>query len=161
MNKNAEQTSNVRLHPGSLSSDFLSRYSYDLRHYRRFCFFAWCIMARCREHRQGETFKTHLPHKYPLQHNHKTKMKLKKENRKYGHVIYTAFTQVFLHLNYKHTSIFQLHISPTYEVPFDRYSLLLLTTSLSCQQCYEEPKDWRSDTQDRAVEFVSDAHLCR
>lgn len=114
--------------------------------------FSWCIMARCREQRQGETFKTHLPHKYPLQHNHKTEMKLKKrKNTENMVMLFTQLSLSFLDLNYKHTSIFQLHISPTYSVPLDRYSLLLLETLLLCQQCYKQSIEWQSDIQDRAV----------
>lgn len=75
------------------------------------------------------TFKTHLPYKYPLQHNHKTKMKKKiKKNTENMVMLFTQLSLIFLDLNYKHTSIFQLHISPTYSVPLDRYSLLLLKT---------------------------------
>lgn len=66
-------------------------------------------------------------------------------------MLFTQLSLIFLDLNYKHTSIFQLHISPTYSVPLDRYSLLLLTTSLSCQQCCKESIEWQSDIQDRAV----------
>lgn len=39
-------------------------------------------------------------------------------------MLFTQLSLTFLNLNYKHTSIFQLHISPTYSVPFDCYSLL-------------------------------------
>jgi len=63
-------------------------------------------------------------HTNPSSAQPQNEIKKKKKYRKYGHVIYTAFT---LDLNYKHTSIFQLHISPTYSVPLDRYSLLLKT----------------------------------
>ena len=66
-------------------------------------------------------------------------------------MLFTQLSLSSLDLNYKHTSIFQLHISPTYSVPLDRYSLLLLNASLSCQQCYKESIEWQSDIQDRAV----------
>lgn len=66
-------------------------------------------------------------------------------------MLFTQLSLGFLDLNYKHTSIFQLHISPTYSVPLDRYSLLLLQTSLSCQQCYKQSIEWQSDIQDRAA----------
>lgn len=71
-------------------------------------------------------FKTHLPYKDPLQHNHRTKRKKKEiENMV---MLFTQLSLICLDLNYKHTSIFQLHTSPTYSVPLDRYSLLLLET---------------------------------
>jgi len=72
-------------------------------------------------------------------------------------MLFTQLSLIFLDLNYKHTSIFQLHISPTYSVPLDRYSLLLLKTLLSCRQCYTESIE--SDIQDGAVSVVS--ALCR
>lgn len=75
-------------------------------------------------------------------------------------MLFTQLSLICLDLNYKHTSIFQLHISPTYSVPLDRYSLLVLETSLSCQQCCTESIEWQSDLQDRAVEFAADPHLC-
>lgn len=76
---------------------------------------------------KGKTFfKTHLPYKDPLQHNHRTKRKKKEiENMV---MLFTQLSLICLDLNYKHTSIFQLHTSPTYSVPLDRYSLLLLET---------------------------------
>lgn len=43
-------------------------------------------------------------------------------------MLFTQLSLICLDLNYKHTSIFQLHTSPTYSVPLDRYSLLLLET---------------------------------
>lgn len=154
MNKNAEQTSTR----GFILVRFRLIFFLDIHttsNVTEVLLFSRCIMARCREHRQGETFKTRLPHKDPLQHNHRTKKKeIKKNYRKYGHVIYTALTH-FLDLNYKHTSIFQLHISPTYSVPLDRYSLLLLKT----QQCYEESTERRSDIQDGAVILVRPTFL--
>ena len=123
----------MRRHPGSCLSDFLSRYSYDLQ-YNRGSVVSWCVMARCREHRQGETFITHLPQKYPLEHNHKTKTRNpKKKKKKRIQKIWLLFTQlplIFLDLNYKHTSIFQLHISPTYRVPLGHYPLLRLLKTL-------------------------------
>lgn len=74
MNKNAEQTS-------TWGSSWIVFFWFSFLIFirpiiqssinKRFLLFSWCIMARCREHRQGETFKTHLPYKYPLQHNHK------------------------------------------------------------------------------------------
>lgn len=62
-------------------------------------------------------------------------------------VIYKAL--IFLDLNYKHTSIFQQHISPTYNVPLNCYSSLLLEMYLLCQE-------FQSDIQDRAALFMSD-----
>ena len=43
-------------------------------------------------------------------------------------MLFTQLSLICLDLNYKHTSIFQLHTSPTYSVPLDRYSLLLFKT---------------------------------
>lgn len=129
MNKNAEQTSTrgfipVRFHPIYL----LSRYSFDLQKRNRGSAF---LMMRYGKG-AGNTdkgkkfFKTHLPYKDPLQHNHRTKRKKKEiENMV---MLFTQLSLICLDLNYKHTSIFQLHTSPTYSVPLDRYSLLLLET---------------------------------
>lgn len=49
-------------------------------------------------------------------------------------MLFTQLSLSSLDLNYKHTSIFQLHISSTYIVPLDCYQLLILKTQLSCQQ---------------------------
>lgn len=76
-------------------------------------------MARCRGHRLGETFKTHLPYKHPLQHNHKMGEKKNTENMV---MVFTQLSLLFLDLNYTHTSISQLHISPTYSVPESLYT---------------------------------------
>lgn len=73
-------------------------------------------------------FKTHLPYKDPLQHNHGTKRKKKEKEIENMVMLFTQLSLICLDLNYKHTSIFQLHTSPTYSVPLDRYSLLLLQT---------------------------------
>lgn len=109
----------MRIHPGLFRYTFLSWYSYSLQYNRGSAFFSWDIMARCRERRQEETFKTHLPYKYPLQHNHRTEKKQKtKQNTfsfytKYGHVIYTTFThldhkvQTYIYLSTAHFSNLQ------------------------------------------------------
>lgn len=73
-------------------------------------------------------------------------------------MLFTQLSLIFLDLNYKHTSIFQLHMSPTYSVPLDRYSLLLLKTL--CRQCRKESIEWQSGIQDRAVSFVSHPDFC-
>ena len=75
------------------------------------------------------------------QPQNKKKKKRKKEIENMV-MLFTQLSLICLDLNYKHTSIFQLHTSPTYSVPLDRYSLLLFKTlslslSLSCQQCYK------------------------
>lgn len=155
MNKNAEQTSTW----GFILVRFRLIFFLDIHttsNITEVLLFSWCIMARCREHRQGETFKTHLPHKYPLQHNHKTEKRNLKKMTENMVMLFTQLSLIFLDLNYKHTSIFQLHISPTYSVPLDRYSLLLLKS----QQCYKESIECQSDIQDRAVIFASDPHFC-
>lgn len=42
-------------------------------------------------------------------------------------LLFTELSLIVLILNYKQTPTVQLHICPTYMVPLDRYSLLLLT----------------------------------
>lgn len=84
--------------------------------------FLWSFMARCKEHRQGEK------HLKPTSYTNtllSTTTKKKKEKKK---MLFTqlSFLFFFLDLNFKHTSITQQHVSPTYIVPLDRYSLLLL-----------------------------------
>lgn len=57
-----------------------------------------------------------------------TEQKEKKKEIENMVMLFTQLSLICLDLNYKHTSIFQLHTSPTYSVPLDRYSLLLLET---------------------------------
>ena len=57
-------------------------------------------------------------------------------------MLFTQLSLICLDLNYKHTSIFQLHTSPTYSVPLDRYSLLLFKTlSLSLSRANSAIKE--------------------
>lgn len=88
---------------------------------RRFCFSHDALWQGAGYTDKGETFKTHLPHKTLFSTTTKQKKQKQKKEiknyRKYGHVIYTAFTH-FLDLNYKHTSIFQLHTSSNLQSPF-------------------------------------------
>lgn len=46
-------------------------------------------------------------------------------------MLFTQLSLIFLDLNYKHTSIFQLHISPTYRVPLDHYYYSSLSSRAS------------------------------
>jgi len=66
-------------------------------------------------------------------------------------MLFTRRSPSFLDLNYKHTSILQLHSSSTYIVPLDRYRLLI---QLSFQQRYKiknkNLERW-SETQNTAV----------
>lgn len=86
----------TRFHPGSFSSDlsFLVIRSTSKKRNRGSAFLMMRYGKGAGNTDKGKTFfKTHLPYKDPLQHNHRTKRK-KKRNRKYGHVIYTAFTHL-------------------------------------------------------------------
>lgn len=103
-------------------SDFHTQYSYNPRHDRGSAFLVKLYGKVQGTQTRRKTFKTHLLYKYPLKHNHQKK-KVRGKKTCYLHSSHSCF---FLDLNFKHTSITQQHISPTYIVPLDRYSLLLL-----------------------------------
>jgi len=107
--------------------------------------FSWCSMARCREHRQRETFKKHTSHTNTL---FSTATK-KKKKKKYCHVIYTAFTrfprpkeQTYIYLSTAHLTNLQCPFGSLFTTP---------QTSLSCQQCYKESIEWQ----------IAQYNLCR
>lgn len=75
MNKNAEQTSTRGFHPGS----FFIRFSFLITSdATEVLLFSWWQGAR--NTNRGKRLKIHLPHKYPLQHIHKTKEMGRKKN---------------------------------------------------------------------------------
>lgn len=129
---------------------------------QRFCFSHDALWQGAGNTDKGKHLKptshTNLPSS--AQPQNKKKELWKKKITENMVMLFTQLSLIFLDLNYKHTSIFHLHISPTYSVPLDRYSLLLLKTLLSCQQCLKESIEWQSGIQDRAVWFVSHPDFC-
>lgn len=116
----------MRLHPGSFSSDLLSWYSYNLQRSRGSAF----LMM---QYGKGAGNTDKGKHLKPTSHTNtlfstttKQKNWNKKKLQKNMVMLFTQLSLTFLDLNYKHTSILQLHICPTYSVPFDCYSLLPL-----------------------------------
>lgn len=73
-------------------------------------------MARCREHKQGETFKTHQPLKKKKPSSAQKRSKENEIKKHTQNIIYTACTR-FRDLNTNiHLSTEQF---PTYSVPLD------------------------------------------
>lgn len=118
--------------------------------------FSWCVMARCKEHKQGGTLKTPPPTQIPsLAHPQNKKKWGKKQKIWYGHVIYTALTR-FLDLNYKHTSIFQhVFFKPTVSLWI---SITYYSSKLSSRADSANPESG-SLVKDMAVWLVSAKHL--
>lgn len=120
----------TRFHPGSFSSD-LSSFSIFVRppkNVTEVLLFSWCVMAKVQgTQTRGKHFLKPTSHTKTL-FSTTTEQKEKKKEIENMVMLFTQLSLICLDLNYKHTSIFQLHTSPTYSVPLDRYSLLLLET---------------------------------
>lgn len=87
----------MRLHPGSFLSGFLSRYSHNLQHNSDSAFSQDALWQGAGNTDKGKHLKP-TSHTNTLLSTTTEQDEKKKNYRKYGHVIYTAFTH-FLDLN--------------------------------------------------------------
>lgn len=129
MNKNTGQTSTRGLILGCFLLGLISCFLIFIIPVKYLCvFFTWRIVTRGKEQRLWNTFKTHH-NPTPILTPSSAKLQ-KNKTQKHSPVIYTAFNH-FLGLYFKHTSISQLHIFPTYSVPLNDYPLLFYTSQRS------------------------------
>lgn len=110
----------MRLRPGLFSSDFSFLIFIRPPTQQRFCFSHDALWQGAGNTDKGKHLKptshTNLPSSAQPQNKKKGNLKKKKITENMV-MLFTQLSLVFLDLNYKHTSIFQLHISPTYSVP--------------------------------------------